>query len=100
MKKKHIDFSFLKDMDEGTDHYEIMDTFPNTKGLPLTVCVSRQANPARYCVIRNMFASYFLSYEELKNYLKDNRMHKWTNEDEKRFENKYHRNTGAFKSLY
>lgn len=26
MKKKHIDFSFLKEIDEGTDHYEILDT--------------------------------------------------------------------------
>ena len=100
MKKEHIDFSFLKDMDEGTDHYEIMDIFSNRQGLPLTVCISRQANPARYCIIGNMFSAYFLSYTDLENFLKAGRMHKWTKEDEKRFENKYHRSTGVFKSLY
>lgn len=100
-KTKHkIDFSFLEKMEEGTDHYEILDTFSNKQGLPLTVCISRQANPARYCVIGNMFSAYFLSYTDLENFLKAGRMHKWTEDDEKRFENKYHKSTSVFKSLY
>lgn len=84
-KTKHkIDFSFLEKMEEGTYHYEILDTFSNKQGLPLTVCISRQANPARYCVIGNMFSAYFLSYTDLENFLKAGRMHKWTEDDEKK----------------
>lgn len=98
--KHHMDLSFLKNIDKGTGHYEVLDTFSNSRGFPLTVCISRMANPARYCVIGNMFSVHFLSYSDLEDFLKRGRMHKWTKEDEKRFENKYHIGTGVFRSLY
>lgn len=98
-EKYKINLKVLESTKNIKSTYVLLDTFCSKRGLPVHVCISKDMEPLRYLVLGTLFSAYFLSYEDLTNYLIKENMHKWTQDDELNFVEKNKKSSGVFNAI-
>ena len=68
-----------------TRNYQPVGVLATDTGREFVVTCSRDADPARWCVIGRLFDVTFLTHRELEDFILERNLHEWTEEDDRKF---------------
>lgn len=85
MSRHNIDLGFVEKTDYGSGKYRPFDVLGNSRGMPVMVMCSEDADPPRWQLIAgNAYSVHFLSYVDMERYIVDNGLTAWSQEHERK----------------